>query len=289
MWKSYLRKIFIEMKRYPAVEGRFYPDTKESIFKLIGDIDSNSTINGPEEKYRNTVGAILPHAGHMFSAYQTIPFFKYLNKHNIQPETFIILNPNHSGIGPDIVLDANSSWVNSIGEIGIDIEINTLLPYPIDFKTQLKEHSAEVIIPFMQYYLGDFDFKILPICMKRISSQQSKELAEDLHQVIQSTGRSTLVIASSDFSHFLGPGEGQEKDDLVLETIQNQDIKALDEVVCRNNITVCGYCPIMTLMAYAELSEPNYASTILARGHSGEVVESTEVVDYISILFHSKN
>jgi AmmeMemoRadiSam system protein B len=277
------------MKRYPAAEGRFYPGTKDSIFKLIGDIESNSSIDVPQEKIGNIIGAILPHAGHMFSAYQTIPFFRYLKKYKIQPETFIILNPNHSGMGPEIALDPNNTWVNSIGEIDIDIEINSLLPYPVDARAQQQEHSAEVIIPFMQYYQGDFEFKILPICMKQISSQKSIKLAEDLHHAIRSTGRSTIVIASSDFSHFLSPEEGKEKDDLVLKTIEDQDIRSLEKVVNKNNISVCGYCPIMSLMAYSELSEPNYTSTILARGHSGEVVPSSDVVDYISILFHSKS
>jgi len=276
------------MKRYATVEGQFYPNSKELIFSFIKEIELQSSKDDIPEKAMTTIGAILPHAGHVYSAYQTIPFFKYLIKYDIQVETFIILNPNHSGVGPDIALDPNTSWINCIGELELDQEIKELLPYPAEGIAQDNEHSAEVLIPFMQYYFRDRSFKILPISINRISSDQAKKLAKNLHQAIRSTGRSSMIIASSDFSHFLSPEAGRKKDDLVLAAIENQDIRGLEKTVVRNNITVCGYRPIMTLMAYSDVLAEEYSTTMLARGHSGEVVPSGKVVDYISILFHSK-
>ena len=277
------------MKRYPAVEGRFYPDTKDSVFSLISKIEEKvSCAENPGSK-RKIIGAVIPHAGHIYSAYQTIPFFKYLIENNIFPDTFIILNPNHSGIGIDIALEDNLAWINCIGEIEIDKELNDILPYPHDSTAQENEHSAEVIIPFMQYYFKDHKFKILPICMQKVKADKVNELAENLHLAIQKTGRSVMIIASSDFSHFHIPAEGRIRDDLVLENIIQKDFRALENTVVSNRISVCGYVPIMVLMAYAEIVENDYMTTILARGHSGEVHPARDVVDYISIMFHSKS
>jgi len=95
------------------------------------------------------------------------------------------------------------------------------------------------------------------------------------------------VLASSDFSHYVEPGYGEQQDDLVLEEIKNLDSDRLYINVLENNISVCGYGPIMTLIEYAKLVSDQPKSTILSRGNSGKTAPSSSVVDYISILFYS--
>ncbi len=97
--------------------------------------------------------------------------------------------------------------------------------------------------------------------------------------------RKVLIIASSDFSHFLSPKQGKEKDAFVLENIITLDSPAIEKVVHKKNISVCGYGPIMTLIEYSKLVTTNPKVDILRIGHSGEIIPSNEVVDYISILF----
>lgn len=280
---------FENIIREPAVEGRFYAGSKSSVFRLIEEIELKSSYPVPEKVRGNVLGAVLPHAAHMYSGYQTVPFFKYLKNENIIPDTFIILNPNHSGIGPPISVDSSYKWKNCIGEILLDTEIAELLPYPNETSAQRKEHSAEVIVPFIQYYFYANNIRILPICLKDQTARSGKKLAEDLYSAIGKTGRNALLIASSDFSHFLSPGVGYSMDQLVLDHIERKDIFSLEETIKDNSISVCGYGPIMTLMAYSECISKNYNSLILARGHSGEVHPSRDVVDYISILFYSNN
>ncbi|MCA1746744.1 MAG: AmmeMemoRadiSam system protein B [Bacteroidales bacterium] len=277
------------MIRKASFEGRFYPDTKKSVFQLITEIEKLEKYPVQADFSGRVTGAVLPHAGHIYSGYQTVPFFRYLREKENLPETFVIINPNHTGRGPGIALDPHEAWQNSIGTISLDKELSALLPYQYDPEAQRNEHSAEVIIPFIQYYFGNDTVQILPICMKEHSSAVARQLADDLHHAASETGRNILLIASSDFSHFLTPEQGYNQDQLVLDTIMKRDIDGLERTVNEHHISVCGYGPIMTLMAYTGLHDQQYSASVLARGHSGEVSPSREVVDYISILFHTSS
>lgn len=272
--------------RIPAVEGRFYPGSKPEIEALIERIEQQERYEEFKKKGVEVIGAILPHAGHIFSGYQTVPFFKYLRREGIVPETIIILNPNHSGYGAPIAKDEHHFWSNSMGTLKIDSELSKLLPYPEDSRAHDEEHSCEVILPFIQYYFSDKEIQILPISMSQRSAAEAKQLAEILHKAVKETGRNVLIIASSDFSHFQSAEEGKRQDQYIIDQVERRNIKGVEEVVRDYHISACGTGPIMTLMAYSLLISDEYKSEILARGHSGEVSPSGSVVDYISILFY---
>jgi MEMO1 family protein len=275
------------MIRNASFQGRFYPGTKSTIFQLIEEIEQRERYHIPSDLQGRGIGAVLPHAAHMYSGYQTVPFFKYLVHTGIVPETFVILNPNHSGNGPHVARDPNEIWRNAAGDVLQDTILSELLPYPENTDAQRNEHSAEVIVPFIQYYFRDQGVKILPLCIRDQTSSTARKLADDLYRAVSETKRNIIIIASSDFSHFLTPELGHKKDQLVLDRIYSKDIEGLEKTVKENHVSVCGYGPVMTLMAYAEMVAGDYRSVVLARGHSGDVFPSREVVDYISLLFYT--
>lgn len=272
--------------RLPAVEGRFYPGTEREIVALIEQIEKRERYAETSIGSKDVIGAILPHAGHIYSGYQTIPFFKYLNKEGIVPETFIILNPNHSGYGDPIATDEHRYWKNSMGILEIDKEISGLLPYREDASAHSREHSCEVIIPFIQYFFKDVNLRILPISMIYRSAAESEKLGSELYKAVNDTGRKVVIIASSDFSHFQTAKYGYQQDQHILDQIAQRNIKGVEEVAGDYQISACGTGPIMALMAYSALISRDYKTKILARGHSGEVSPSDSVVDYISMLFY---
>jgi AmmeMemoRadiSam system protein B len=275
------------MIREANFAGRFYPDSKESIFDLIRKIENERRYPFSYDKPGTIIGAVLPHAGHIYSGHQTIPFFKYLIQEKIIPETIVILNPNHTGFGEDIAIDPHYAWNNPVGKVYLDTELSSLLPYPKDPYAQAGEHSAEVILPFIQYYFPENDVKILPVCIRKQTSGMAIQLARDLFENVKGVGRNVIVIASSDFSHFLSPESGFRKDQLVLDEVKKRDVIGVEKRIREHRISVCGYGPVMTLMSYAELVDKNYITEVMARGNSGEVHSSRDVVDYISILFQA--
>jgi MEMO1 family protein len=275
--------------RVPAVEGRFYPSSKKEIEGLIEQIEQRDRYVEFKKTGIEVIGAVLPHAGHVYSGYQCIPFFKYIRNSEIIPETIIILNPNHSGFGAPIALDANKKWKNALGTLKIDKELGKLLSYPEDSRAHDNEHSCEVILPFIQYYLSDSEIQILPISMRSQSALEAEKLAAELYQAVRDTDRKVLIIASSDFSHFLSAEEGDQQDQYILDQLTLRNVGGVEQVVNEHRISACGTGPIMTLMAYSMLVTRDYKSEILARGHSGEVSPSDSVVNYISILFYDES
>jgi AmmeMemoRadiSam system protein B len=181
--------------------------------------------------------------------------------------------------------DSNDVWETPLGKVDLDKEYIELLGLPVSNQAQRREHSAEVMLPFLQHWL-DYPIKIVPVCILRQNPQTAREVAGKIHVSNAKLGRRLLIIASSDFSHYVEPALGKKLDDLVLEEVRNLDSDRLYENVLENNISVCGYGPIMTLIEYAKLAVPEPKSTILARGNSGKSHPSSSVVDYVSILFY---
>lgn len=270
--------------RSAAVEGRFYPSTKSRIFDQIMDIEQSGRYPEPDLSPDKVFGAVLPHAGHIYSGYQTIPFFQLIRRHSLYPETFIIVHPNHSGHGKPLAIDESEQWSNSIGEVPVDTELAKAMELPYDNRAHEREHSAEVIIPFLQYFLSDHPFSIVPVCMMDQTHKNASLVAKRVSRAAKKTGRKIMLIASCDFSHFLPPSEGSEKDQLILDHILERNAPGVERAVIENRVSVCGYGPIMSLMEYARSQSADYKIEILARGHSGEVSPSPEVVDYISLI-----
>jgi hypothetical protein len=270
--------------RSAAVEGRFYPSTKSRIFDQIMDIEQSGRYPEPDLSPSKVFGAVLPHAGHIYSGYQTIPFFQLIRRHRLFPDTFVIVHPNHSGHGVPLAIDEAELWSNSIGEVPVDTKLARAMELPFDNRAHAREHSAEVIIPFIQYFLPDHPFSIVPICMMDQTHKNASLVAKRVSKAAIKTGRKIMLIASCDFSHFLPPSDGSEKDQLILDHILERNAPGVERAVIENRVSVCGYGPIMSLMEYARDQSPDYEIEVLARGHSGEVSPSPEVVDYISLI-----
>ncbi len=270
--------------RSAAVEGRFYPSTKSRIFDQIMEIEQSGRYAEPDLSPDQVFGAVLPHAGHLYSGYQTIPFFQLIRRQRIFPDTFVIVHPNHAGHGLPLAIDESSIWSNSIGEVPVDLELAGAMELSFDTRAHTSEHSAEVIIPFIQYFLADHSFSIVPVSMMDQSYKKAKLISERIQQGVTRTGRNIMVIASCDFSHYLPPAEGMKLDQLILDKIIDHNTPGVERAVIENRVSVCGYGPIMTLMEYSGSISSAYQIEILARGHSGEVSPSNKVVDYISLI-----
>jgi len=271
--------------RKTVVAGKFYPGDKESIIKQIDTILKKELPKIKTElAKRNIIGGVVPHAGYMFSAYEAVHFFEILKQSKQVFDTIVIINPNHSGLGHEMAFDSNEIWETPLGDVLLDTELGNNLGIPVSDVEQRYEHSAEVMVPLLQIFL-EYPFKIVPITMMNQSQKNAKILASKVVKAASQLKRKILVIASSDFSHYISPELGKKQDSFVIEQIIAQNTEAIEKVVREKNISVCGYGPIMTLIEYANLVTEKPKVDILRIGHSGEVIASSEVVDYVSILF----
>lgn len=275
--------------RQAAVAGKFYPATKEEIKIQLSQIlrKEDPQIDKQLSKHK-IIGAIVPHAGYMFSAFQAIHFFELLRISEQQFDTFVIINPNHTGYGAEISLDENDVWETPYGKIEIDKEFYDLLDFSESGQAHKFEHSGEVMLPLLQYSLN-YSFKILPITLSNQNKGNAEFIAKELIKANAVLNRKLCIIASSDFSHFVDPKEGQRLDKFVINETLNLNSQGVYREVIDKNISVCGFGPIMTLIEYTKIVAKNPKAKILKIGHSGEVIPSEEVVDYVSMLFYQED
>jgi AmmeMemoRadiSam system protein B len=274
------------LTRLPVVAGSFYPGTKKEIDNLLDRIYSHEKpciqISLSE---KDLIGAVVPHAGYIFSAYEAVHVFDILSKSPVKYDTFFIINPNHTGYGQEIEVDSSENWQTPLGSVPLDKDFVDNLNLPVSDTAQMREHSAEVMVQFLQKWLS-YSFKIVPICIMSQNPLTSGEIAEKIYKANQQFKKKIFIIASSDFSHYINPEIGREKDSLVLNELEKMDSQHLYDTVIRNRISVCGYGPIMTLIEYAKLVSSKPETKILARGNSGKTMPSSSVVDYVSVLFY---
>lgn len=272
--------------RPSAVAGSFYPNEAGEISNLLNKILSSEKLKINKKLVPSQIiGGIAPHAGYKYSANEAVHFFHYLKNSNEIFDTFIILNPSHSGAKEEVSLDTHEVWNTPLGDVFLDTELMGFMDIPKSSDAQQGEHSAEVILPYLQYFL-DYKFKIIPITMCKQNYKCSRLLAEKIHKANEAKKRKIAIIASSDFSHHERPEIGFYNDNLVIDRILNNSIHGLYDTIHENNISVCGYGPIMTLMFYSRMINPNYNVEILARGNSAKYSDEEFVVDYVSALFY---
>ena len=271
--------------RKPAYSGKFYPNDEESIAKLIYRIKlSQVAYIDYKLAEKNIIGGIVPHAGYYYSGYQAVHLYEILAYSNQKPETFIIINPNHTGKGVGSFNTCNCQyWETPMGRVEVDQQFGEALDIIPTEMAHKDEHSGEVQIPFLQYFFKH-SFQIVVITQNIQKPESSIELAQKIHSAKQKLNRNIVVIASSDFSHYVDPKVGFEKDQYMVDEIMHFNTESIYQKVVDHRISACGYGPIMALSYYSKLCCKNPEMHLLKRGHSGEIQNPEEVVDYISFL-----
>ncbi len=271
--------------RPAAVKGMFYPASMQEIRMIIEKALEKEVSQMKAFEVRGTItGGVVPHAGMVYCARQAVHFFEQCRKAGLAPDTVVIIHPNHRGVGPAVSVDGHRAWEAPEGHVPVDAELAEALELPESPEAQADEHSAEVMLPYLQYFFSN-PFRVLAVNMRDQDVHQAKALSQKIHEAENVLRKKVLVIASSDFSHFLSPERSKELDDRVLKAVMGKDPVSVEEAVHHHQVSVCGFGPIMALMAYSGLKDPGYGVYMLRRGHSGEVRPSQEVVNYASMLF----
>jgi hypothetical protein len=260
--------------RLAAVAGQFYPGSGAELEHQLEDMLH-------PEKELSFLGAVVPHAGYIYSGQVAAEVYSRLPK----AETYVIIGPNHHGLGSPVAL-SRDSWRTPLGVALPDLELADALAGSIidhDETAHLHEHSIEVQIPFLQKRFSDF--KILPICMGLQDMQTAVEVGQELSRAIDRQKRKAIIIASSDFTHYQPQETARKVDAKLLEAILNMDVPELYDRVYRYDATACGYGPIAaTITAVAALGAK--AGKLLAYATSGDVSgDYSQVVGYGAIVF----
>ena len=267
--------------RHQQVAGYFYPAEKD---KLQKDISLLLQVAKPEKSFNNIFGIISPHAGYIYSGKTAAYAYNLLKNKNYK--TVIVISPSHAEYFHGVSIYNGDAYETPLGVVEIDQEISAKLVENSKYITRSiqghrREHALEVQIPFLQSVLKDF--KIIPVVMGDQSKIFVDELAEKISKVVDA---STLVVASSDMSHFYSSEEADRLDTVVEKRINDFDFEKLLKDLDDHECEACGGGPIVAMMKAAFLNNINKA-VVLNRSDSGDVTgDKTEVVGYLSAVVY---
>jgi len=266
--------------RPPAVAGRFYAadpavlerDLRRAFASPLGPGSLPDTrVDGPRE----ILGALVPHAGHMFSGAVAAHAYAALARDGV-PDAVVIIGPNHYGVGAGVAVSPEG-MMTPLGPIETDAGIISKLGPTIqeDRLAHRREHSIEVQLPFVKLIWPDV--KVVAISMMDQSPAAVQAASGELSRAC--AGRDVAFIASSDLSHYLPPAQAEAQDRKAIDAMLSMDPDRLLSVVRREGISMCGPGPAAVMMALCASGR----AELLKRATSGDVEPMGEVVGYASL------
>ncbi len=288
------------MRRNPTVAGHFYRGTAEALKEQVRQFIAPAT-----DKVK-ALGILSPHAGLIYSG----PVAGAVYSKIVLPDTFVLIGPNHTGLGASISLMSEGVWDTPLGSVEIDTALarSILSRSPRiheDALAHIHEHSLEVQLPFIQYFKKDF--KIVPIQMLDTRLETCIELGRAVAEAIKecreqraegkektddesalrtphSAIRDILIVASSDMSHYESAATAKEKDFKAISNILNLDPEGLYRAVKEYEITMCGYGPAVSMLVACKTLGASKAE-LIRYSNSGDVSgDYDQVVGYAGVI-----
>jgi len=278
----------VEPPRRPVVAGRFYPADGAALTQVLEE--SFTGVRGPghlpvrvRSVDRRIRAAVVPHAGYVYSGPIAAHAFSAIAAER-PPSTVLVLGVNHTGRGAPAALSGRD-WLTPLGRVPVDRELVRALnhrPIEIEEAAHAGEHSIEVELPFLQYVLPFPRFAALTVSMGPVGFLS--DVAAVVRRAVE--GRDVLVIASTDFSHYIPADAARQADGLALNQILRRDPDGLYSTVVDQDISMCGIAPT-TVLLFATQEEP-LTARLLRWGHSGEAEPMSKVVGYAALLLESQ-
>jgi len=265
------------MVRNPVVAGQFYPGSPSELRAMI------ETMVDAKAAKQEVVGLVSPHAGYIYSgpvAGAVISRVKF-------KDTFIIMGPNHTGMGKPLSIMTRGVWKTPLGEVEIDAELarrilNASSHLAEDHIAYQFEHSIEVQLPFLQYFKPDI--KIVPIVLAHSGGEVYKQIGQGIAQAVKESGKEVVIMASSDMTHYEPQDSAQHKDTQAIEAILELNEDELLRRVEELNISMCGYAPTVSLIAAAKELGATGAELVKYQTSGDTTGDYSAVVGYAGII-----
>ena len=269
------------MTRDPVVAGQFYAAAKEALRHEVGALIDLTA------KKEDVIGVVSPHAGYMYSGAVAGSVLSLLKP----KKTYIILGPNHTGLGKAFGLDKNDTWNTPLGNVDIDRVLadsikDNCAHVEDDSLSHAHEHSIEVQIPFLQVLQKDF--KIVPIVVSYADLDLYRDLGKAIAKSIKDLGmeNNVAVIASSDMTHYESQESAKRKDSIAIDSVLALDEAMLVEKIAKFDITMCGYAPAAIMLVAAKALGAKKAHLVKYQTSGDMSGDYQSVVGYAGIIIN---
>jgi len=261
----------MQSTRPPAVAGMFYPGEADTlshdIRAMLADADKVEFV--PK-------ALIVPHAGYIYSG--AIAASGYAALKNIASciRRVVLLGPTHRVAVNGLALPGVDVFSSPLGEVPLDTEamqsIAQLPQISVNAKAHAQEHSLEVQLPFLQTVLHDF--KLLPLAVGMATTEEVSEVLE-----LVWGGDETLIVISSDLSHYLPYDTARRVDSATAQSILKMQTGITHD-------HACGATPINGLLLAAR--RHHLSPHLLDLRNSGDTAGSRDgVVGYAAFAFEA--
>ncbi len=253
------------MNRQPAVAGTFYPANPQQLQQMI-----NRLLDNVQNQTFAPKAIIAPHAGLIYSgAIAASAYSRLLQAHDTVTQV-ILVGPSHRVSFNGLAISKAESFITPLGEIAVDFaSVNKISSLPfVDYIEQahIFEHCLEVQLPFLQTILDNFT--IVPIVVGDASVEQVSSVLKMLWGSME-----TLIVISSDLSHYHDYKTAQIIDQKTSENIESLQYEAL------NSESACGKTPVSGLLALAREKSLS-VKTIDLRNSGDTAGDKNRVVGY---------
>lgn len=257
--------------RPSAIAGSFYPYPRQVLEK---EVNAMLDVSHPAAHPPVPKAIIVPHAGYIYSG--STAAFAYARLASVRNtiRRVVLLGPAHRVPVRGLALPGADAFETPLGEVLLDHEAIALiagLPQVVTSSAaHATEHSLEVQLPFLQMVLADF--KLVPLAVGDVTAEEVAQVLDVLWG-----GDETLIVISSDLSHFLPYFVAQSVD---CETVQN----ILDMQGGITHEQACGGTPINGFLVSAR--RHNLLPQLLDMRNSGDTAgDKSRVVGYASFAF----
>ncbi len=259
--------------RPAAVAGSFYPEApsvlSSTVLALLAKATANADRNAAVPK-----AIVVPHAGYVYSGATAALAYAQLGAARGRIRRVVLLGPVHRVAVRGLALPGVIAFATPLGKIEIDTAAVALLAglpqVLVSPAAHAQEHSLEVQLPFLQSVLDDF--KLLPLAVGNATSTEVAQVLERLWG-----GPETLIVISSDLSHFLPYVSAQAMD---RDTVQQ--ILQFDGTL--NHQQACGATPVNGLLLAGR--QHDLQARLLGLCNSGDSAGDKErVVGYAALAF----
>jgi hypothetical protein len=233
------------------------------------------------ERAGRLVALISPHAGYRYSGQVAAHAYKLLE--NQRFDTVVVIGPSHHHRFEAVSVDNRGDFHTPLGTIPLDREMIRAIMENDPMVRYLpeaheKEHSIEIQLPFLQMMLPGV--RLVPLVMGEQGMPACRRLAETLTACLK--GKSALLVASSDLSHFHSDSIAREMDQRVISAVKKKDADSLLADLSTGASEACGGGPMAVVMLAATQLGANF-SEILNTANSGDVTgDRASVVGYMA-------
>lgn len=253
------------MNRLPAVAGAFYPADPKQLHAMLHQYLSDAEADAKVPK-----AIIAPHAGYIYSGPVAASAYARLKQARREISRVVLIGPSHWAAFRGLAVSSAESFLTPLGNILVDQDaVQAILKLPfVDYleEAHVHEHSLEVHLPFLQEMLNDF--KIVPIVAGDATPEQVGKVIETLWG-----GPETLIVISSDLSHYHDYATARQLDQATSKQIENLQY---DELAYES---ACGKVPVSGLLKVAR-DKSLTIKTIDLRNSGDTAGDKSRVVGY---------